>query len=124
MRLAFVSGPTAMEVDYFFLLVEAPMDAETPAAMRPVLHQNHPNPFNPRTTISYYLPSRSRVRLAIYDPAGRLVTDIIDREQGQGVYDAFWDGRDRGGRRVASGVYFYRLTAGSFTETKKLILVK
>jgi hypothetical protein len=124
MRLELVSGPMYMEIDYLMFIIEAPMDGETPAVMHPVLHQNYPNPFNPSTTIAYYLPAPSRVRLAIFDAAGRPVRDIVDREESCGPHDVLWDGRDRGGRRMPSGVYFYRLTSGTTTISKKMILLR
>ena len=89
-----------------------------------VLHQNHPNPFNPSTTISFSLCDRGAVSLVIYDVAGRLVNVLVDDVMDAGTHDVTWDGRGNAGRTVASGVYFYRLSAGSFNETRKMVLLR
>jgi hypothetical protein len=83
------------------------------------LCQNYPNPFNPTTTISFNLPSRSFVSLKVFNLLGREVATIVSEELSEGKYLRQWKAGD-----MASGVYFYRLQAGSFTETKKLLLLK
>ena len=83
-----------------------------------------PNPFNPTTTISFTLPERARVTLSIYDVEGRLVRTLLDEVVGEGYQERIWNGRDAGGTPVSSGVYFYRLTAGGKTLTKKMVLLK
>lgn len=89
------------------------------------LHANHPNPFNPKTTIPFDVPSGGgMVRLDVYEVSGRLVTTLIDGYRGEGRYDATWDGRDSAGRDVGTGVYFYRLVAPGFTESRKMVLLK
>jgi hypothetical protein len=89
------------------------------------LSQNFPNPFNPITTIRYGLPSAERVTLKIYNLLGAEVATLVDNEQkATGYHAAVWDGRDKNGRVVASGVYVYRLQAGSFVMMKKVALVK
>jgi hypothetical protein len=88
------------------------------------LAQNKPNPFNPTTTIGYTVPSRSRVALHIYDVAGRLVARLVDEERAAGRYSVVWNGRSGNGDPVGSGVYFYRLTAGNDTLTRKMVLLK
>jgi hypothetical protein len=88
------------------------------------LHQNTPNPFNPTTTISFTLPERGRVTLAIYDVRGRLVRTLVDESVGEGYQERLWDGKDAKGARVSSGVYFYTLAAGDRTITKKMLLLK
>jgi len=85
---------------------------------------NKPNPFNPSTLIQYEIAYGGRVRLRIYDVAGRLVRDLVDAELDAGRHDAVWNGRGQEGIRVASGSYFYRLEAGSETHTGKMVLVK
>ncbi len=95
---------------------------EAPAAS--YLAQNTPNPFNPSTSIVFGLSSPALVTLSIYDVSGRLVRTLVDGPRGAGVHKEIWDGRDTGGRAVASGVYFSRLRAGSFTDTKKLVLAR
>jgi hypothetical protein len=83
------------------------------------LSQNHPNPFNPNTTISYNLPKTSHVSLEIYDILGRKVTTLINEEQSAGPHQAVWNAND-----VASGLYFYRLQAGEHSETRKMLLLR
>jgi hypothetical protein len=89
------------------------------------LHQNHPNPFNPSTTISFYAPVPGAVTLDVYDSSGRLVTRLIDRAMKQkGTYSIEWLGVDAAGRLASSGVYFYRLTCGKETISKKMVLLR
>lgn len=88
------------------------------------LAQNKPNPFNPTTTIGYTVPSRARVTLHIYDVAGRLVVGLVDEDRDAGRYSTVWNGRSANGDPVGSGVYFYRLTAGNDTVTRKMVLLK
>jgi hypothetical protein len=83
------------------------------------LHQNYPNPFNPSTTISYELASRSNVQLAVYNVLGQAVATLVNSVQPAGRYAVVLDGS-----RLTSGVYFYRLRAGEFSQTYKLMLVK
>jgi hypothetical protein len=95
---------------------------KTPAAT--YLAQNAPNPFNPSTTIRFGLAAQARVTISIYDVSGRLVHTLVDGQRSPGLYKETWDGRDSNGRAVASGVYFYRLRAGAFSETKKMVLTR
>ncbi|MEA1997591.1 MAG: FlgD immunoglobulin-like domain containing protein, partial [Gemmatimonadota bacterium] len=90
------------------------------------LAQNAPNPFNPATTISYTVPegSTGQVTLTVYDTRGRLVRTLVSESREAGAYSVFWDGTDEGGRRVASGLYFYRMRAGDFSKIRKMVLLK
>ena len=88
------------------------------------LGQCYPNPFNPATTIRFTLGEAVRVRLRIYDVSGRFVRELADGRRGAGQHSETWDGTDQAGRGVSSGVYFYRLEAGSFIETKKMVLAR
>jgi hypothetical protein len=89
------------------------------------LHQNVPNPFNPTTVISYDVPpGGAEVRIAVYDVAGRLVTVLVDAYRQEGRKTVAWNGRDRSGTAVATGIYFYRMTAGDFAQTRKMLLLK
>ncbi|MCX6133772.1 MAG: T9SS type A sorting domain-containing protein [Ignavibacteriales bacterium] len=83
------------------------------------LDQNYPNPFNPSTTIAYTLASEVRASLKIYDVLGREVAGLLDEEQTPGKHSVIWDAT-----RLSSGIYFYRLTAGDFIQTRKLVLLK
>jgi len=83
------------------------------------LHQNYPNPFNPTTTIRYDLPKPTLVRLSVYDILGREVAVLVNRGINAGAYEVKFDAMG-----LASGMYFYRLTAGSFVQTRKMLVVK
>jgi len=88
------------------------------------LEQNYPNPFNPTTTIRYALPEAVNVNVVIYNILGQQVVTLVNREQEAGVYSLKWDGRNKFGRIAASGVYLYRLKAGDFIKTKKMMILK
>jgi len=104
---------------------ESVTDVETPDGPKVcTLYQNVPNPFNPLTTIRYYLPRRSRVTLEIYDISGRVISSLVDEEQDRGHYAKEWNGLDDKGSLVASGVYFYRLIAGKEIISRKMLLVR
>jgi hypothetical protein len=89
-----------------------------------VLENNFPNPFNPATNIRYGVPRRSYVTLAVFDILGRKIRTLVAGESLEGTFTVRWDGRDDDGRNISSGVYFYRMTAGSYVMSKKMILLK
>jgi hypothetical protein len=84
----------------------------------------YPNPFNPTTTIRFALPTRGDVLLAIYDANGRLVRTLVNGVRGDGEHEVTWDGRADDGAAMGSGVYFYRLLAGTRMESGKMVLLK
>ncbi len=93
------------------------------------LHRNYPNPFNPETWIPYQLATAAEVTLTIYDMNGQLVRGLPVGHQGAGIYQSrsravYWDGRNQRGETVASGLYFYTLTAGDFTATRRMVILK
>lgn len=88
------------------------------------LYQNHPNPFNLETQISFDLPVNSKVSLKIYNIKGQLVRTLLDKEVEAGQHKVVWDGKNQKGEIVASGIYFYRLKAGDYVSVKKMGLVK
>ncbi len=89
------------------------------------LNPCYPNPFNPATTISYDLPEAANVRLVIYDVAGQRVQTLVAGETvGAGRHEVVWNGTDEAGRVVPAGVYFCRLDAGGYSETRRMALVK
>ena len=88
------------------------------------LGPNVPNPFNPLTRIDYAVKQDGHVRLVIYDARGREIATLVDEHQTAQQHSVQWDGRNESGGRVASGVYFYKLFAGDFEETRKMVLVK
>lgn len=88
------------------------------------LAQNFPNPFNPATSISYAVPAATPVKLVVYSATGQLVRTLVNETVEAGYYTANWDGANDRGEAVSSGVYFYTLTVGAETHTKKMIMVK
>jgi len=90
------------------------------------LSPNYPNPFNPSTTIKYTIPEGAKVQvhIKIYDLRGRLVRVLVEEGQLPGSFAVRWDGRDEQGQAVSSGVYFYRIEAGSFKLSRKMILLR
>jgi hypothetical protein len=92
--------------------------------MRLTLYQNEPNPFNPSTTVRYYLPERAYVQLGIYDVSGRLVARLVNEEQERGEKSVRWDGRRTGGGAASSGVYYCRLQAGKDVVSRTMILLR
>ncbi|UCC78830.1 MAG: S8 family serine peptidase [Candidatus Zixiibacteriota bacterium] len=88
------------------------------------LHQNYPNPFNPNTDVKFDLPVDCRVRLEIFNILGQKVVTVIDEDMKAGYGSVTWNGNDRSGRQVSSGVYFYKLTAGDHIFTKKMMMLK
>lgn len=89
------------------------------APLQFTLHQNYPNPFNPVTTINYTIAEANKVELTVYDALGRKVTSLVNEFKQAGSYSLVFDAS-----RLASGVYYYRITSGSFVDTKKLVLLK
>ena len=92
------------------------------------LEPNYPNPFNPTTHITFEIKTPGHVTLRIYNVAGQLIRTLLNEELETGRYENrpfnVWDGRNDTGQQVGSGVYFYRLTATNFTQTRKLVLLK
>lgn len=94
------------------------------ATPRLELYPTYPNPFHPLVHIRYSLPSSRTVSLSVYDPAGRHIVDIMRGQQSPGIHDAEWNGLDRNGAKVASGVYFLRLRSGARSITRKITLIR
>lgn len=88
------------------------------------LHPNHPNPFNPSTTILYELPRASQVEVTVFDLLGKRIRTLVQDRQPAGQHRLLWDGRDDSGANMPSGVYLYRLNAGAFVQTRKMLLVQ
>jgi hypothetical protein len=89
-----------------------------------VLYQNFPNPFFGKTKIHFELPKMLPVTLVVYDVSGRKVADLIKDNIGPGRIEYIWDGKNDGGIDVASGVYFLRMRAGSYLQTRKIVCIK
>jgi len=88
------------------------------------LHQNYPNPFNPTTTILYDLPEAAMVHLVIYDVLGRQVRTLVNQDLTAGYHKAVWDATDDMGRPLSGGLYIYRIQAGGYSKTMKMVLLK
>ena len=109
-------------------------DRELTVSLRPLpketqLWQNYPNPFNPETWIPYQLSQESEVSLSIYSSNGKLVRQIELGLKAAGNYQTshrsiYWDGRNTSGEQVSSGIYFYRLAAGDYSQTRKMVILK
>jgi arabinogalactan endo-1,4-beta-galactosidase len=89
-----------------------------------ILHQNYPNPFNPETVISYQIPQSGEVSLRIFNLLGQEIETLVEAFQNAGKYNATFNVNDLKNNQITSGIYFYRLTSGSYTSTKKLLLIK
>ena len=88
------------------------------------LEQNYPNPFNPQTTLTYILPEETMVTLVVYDILGKQIKTIVNQSQNAGVHNVEWNGTDISGTLVSGGVYLYRIEAGEFTDTRKMLFLK
>ena len=97
--------------------INSSVTASTPSSFE--LQQNYPNPFNPTTTIAFNVPRLCHVKLVVYDVLGRKVETLVNAEMGPSQYSVPFDASN-----LASGVYFYRLNAGDFVETKKMVVIK
>ncbi len=117
-------GGHSMSAIEHFIVTEA--DENAPAAFG--LAQNVPNPFNPKTTISFAIPDTGsasvETELRIYTLSGRTLRTLIHKDLAPGTHEMSWDGRDDQGRRASSGVYFYRIVAGDFVSAKKMLMIK
>ena len=94
----------------------------TPLSFR--LHQNHPNPFNPVTTLRYDLPEDAVVNITIYDMMGRVVSNLVSSQQRAGYKSVQWNATNNTGQPVSAGLYLYTIQAGDFRQTKKMVLLK
>ncbi|MCK4297054.1 MAG: T9SS type A sorting domain-containing protein, partial [Candidatus Marinimicrobia bacterium] len=83
------------------------------------LFHNYPNPFNPTTTIRYSLPNSGLVSIDVYNLVGQRVETLVNEKKSAGSHKVVWDGKDS-----PSGIYFYRIQAGDFSQTKKMVLMK
>jgi hypothetical protein len=105
--------------DLSFIDWDKSTSIETAMVKRYFLGQNYPNPFNLSTTIQYYLPVQQNVTLTVTTMTGRIIASLVHEQQGSGMNQVTWDAST-----VPGGIYFYRLQAGEYVETKKMILLK
>lgn len=112
---------------YIFQLEGLPTSVEAPRPPIPdeiVLHGNYPNPFNPETTISYELPAAGAVEIALYNMLGQRLRTLVQEKQRAGAHSVRWDGSDKAGQDVPSGIYFYRFRAGDVVQTRRMLLLR
>ena len=88
------------------------------------LSQNYPIPFNLETAIRYQIPEDCRVTLEIHNLLGQKVRTLVNGEKKANYYTAYWDGKNKEGKGVTSGIYFYRLQTGNFTQTRRMVILK
>jgi hypothetical protein len=117
-------GSYNLEVGFWRRHAAAVTPVETVPAYIWSLDKNYPNPFNPMTTIAFTLPAELRVRLEVYDVRGHRVRSLVDEVRAPGPHNVVWNGRDDGGRAVASGTYFARLVSEEGILTQKMLLTK
>ncbi|MEW6050426.1 MAG: T9SS type A sorting domain-containing protein [Candidatus Zixiibacteriota bacterium] len=124
-----VNAFPAWDGPYCFLIVDTAqltdvkeIDGQLPTEF--TLGQNYPNPFNPVTLINFDIPRNSKVNLSVYNVLGQLVKVLVDKDMTAGKYQADWDGTSDSGAKVASGIYFYKIEADNFVQTKKMMLLK
>ena len=128
-RLYDLSDPTRSlgvatdEAGYFSLAAPRPAGETDALPRRFELFQNHPNPFNPSTTIPYQLPAPAHVRLEVFNLLGQRVATLVDEEQQAGLHTAAWNGTDAAGRPVAAGLYLYRLSGSGISGTRRMVLL-
>lgn len=107
-----------------FQIVLTDVEDETQLPTEFALLQNYPNPFNPSTTITYHLPTASKVELKVYDIIGNEIATLVNEVQSAGRYNVDFGSHSDEGQNLSSGIYFYKFTAGDFVQTKKMILLK
>jgi subtilisin family serine protease len=110
--------------DEFFTISGQATDVDLSVPVAYALAQNMPNPFNPRTTIKFSLVNPNATKITVYDVRGRMVKVLLDQPMTVGRHEVVWNGDDSRGQRVASGVYYYRINSGSFTDVKRMTLIK
>lgn len=104
--------------------VETTTTPGTPAAKVTALTSIHPNPFNPQTTVDFSLATSASVRIVVYDVRGSLVRILVNETMQAGSHQTRWNGVDEAGQTAASGIYFVRMVAGSYTEVRKIVMLK
>ena len=113
-----------MFADFVDTTCQVSVDDEVNIPRATSLGQNHPNPFNATTQVRYYLAERGDVNFVVYDLLGQKVYEFNQSDVDVGSHTINWEGVDSGGRPVATGVYFYRLKVGDFSDTRQMLLLK
>ena len=121
--MRFVPTVEGFNINSFEFL--APTGVSEQLVAKPALHPCHPNPFNPVTNIAFTVPAGTEsATLRVYDVSGRLVATLVDEAMPAGAHSVVWDGTNRGGEQLASGVYFARLEVGNDMAVRKMTLLK
>lgn len=132
-RIAFLFSSTSRDVDSGWYIDDIRFDGvvavrdrfqENDIIQSMTLHQNFPNPFNPETVILYELPQTSQVEVVVFNLLGERIRTLVNQRQTAGQHHLHWDGRNEFGMPVPSGVYLYRLRAGEFVQTRKMVLMQ
>ena len=110
--------------DFLNVTVVVPVSGAGTPSLQTALRGVFPNPANPRLSIAFTVEARDRIRIRIYDLAGRLVRDLLNEERGAGAYDVPWDGTDSTGRAVSSGVYAIRLESSRGVDTARAVIAR
>ncbi|TFH65051.1 MAG: PKD domain-containing protein [Candidatus Zixiibacteriota bacterium] len=118
----FCVSPTVSASDGWVEMGEGQSEVSLPKTF--TLDQNHPNPFNPTTVITYSLTASADVELVVINVLGQQIRTLVNQYQSAGDHNVVWDGRDQGGNQVASGIYFYRMVSAGSVDTKKMLLMK
>jgi len=129
-RVPIYVGIQCVSDDAFIFFVDdvvvggTPSDDPTVPVIATELHGNYPNPFNPETTITYSVKTAEPVTIGIYNVKGQLVKTLVNETKEAGNHSVVWRGDDNSGRSVSSGVYYYKMNAGKYSSTRKMILMK
>jgi flagellar hook assembly protein FlgD len=118
--MVITAGQTAVQN---FTLAPVSIEDEIIVAVT-ALKGNHPNPFNPETILSYDIKERVDVLIEIFNLKGQLVRTLVNEVKPSGHYQAVWDGNDQVGKQAGSGIYYYKMSAGKYSATRKMILMK
>ena len=115
---------TALDVEFPDAWIPGSSTENEEVPQQQIMMYNHPNPFNPTTTISFSIPEESEVKLNVYNIKGQKVKTLINEQYSKGSHSIIWNGTDDNGKSVSSGIYFYKFKTGNFEKTKKMILMK
>ena len=119
LNLKFIAYPDSVKDDTTIVLPPIGIQPISEIASGFILEQNYPNPFNPTTGINFHLPENSPVNISVYDINSKLVEELVNRNLSAGNHTVEWNAVN-----YPSGIYFCKITAGSFTDVKKMVLIK